>query len=322
MRISLFLILTALTGLLACEQIVEEPLPPHTPRLVVFAFWEAGQPLDAYVSRSYGALEDLTAEEVLIRDATVSLEIDGQPIPLTYRDTTYEPWPGFGQTFYTGKYEAERDAEADKIYTLRVSHPDYESVQATAVVPRPPVVRRAWIERDVFRTVDPLGNDQGSQSLLHVEVEDPAGVGDYYEVRDVDLWYEYPGFRPGLQRETLYVPGEAVIASEGGYAPGSRAIPDTDFDGQSGTLTFLISLPSAYDEPAMQDSLVIQSLVMTVRTFGATYAGYLEKLDLQRETQNGGLNFFPAEAVVVPSNVEDGYGIVAGISAHRDSFPQ
>ena len=323
MRLPLILCIGLLGAVLACEQIVEEPLPPHTPSLVLYAFLEPGQPIDAYLSRSFGALDKLTIEQLIVDDAEASLETGGQTLPLTFRDTLYTlPW--LGTTQLTGKYEAGRVAASGETYTFRVSHPDYEAVTATTTVPQLPVVRRAWIEANVARITDPLGGDGGSQSLLKVEIDDPAGPGDYYEISAASILFSYPNYGPGLNWEILFVQGEAEISSEGTYEARRRAVPDDAFDGQTTVLSFLITLPNAYDDPATQDtlSLDIQNIVVETRTYGTAYAQYLEKLELQRATQSGGLNLFPAEAVVVTSNVAGGYGIVASYGAKRDSFPQ
>ncbi|GAB4421729.1 MAG: hypothetical protein OHK0039_36970 [Bacteroidia bacterium] len=305
--------------LAACDAIVDRPLPEHTPRLVVNAFFQPGLPMDVYLTRSYGPLEDLSLDDILVSDARVELFKSNQSLGvLPYRDTVFNANPFPGEPNVSGKYESAQVADTGATYTLRISHPTYGEAEATTRIPLPVRVRRVWVEQSVAQTIDNFGNTQGFQSLVYVEIDDPAGEVNFYEF-GAKLWVQDSlyGSDPFVYDAFLY--GTATPGTNGGYDFDSALPNDAGKDGQTITYVFLTYLHNAYEEKRTID---IQSVVLTSSSYNEDYARFKEELNRQRSTNTGGFTLIPPEAVIVYSNVEGGYGIFSGITTSRDSFPQ
>lgn len=313
------ILLIALIAFSACETTVDIPLPPHEKRIVVNSLLEADKEIEVYVSQSYGPTEDLNAEEVMLPDATVELLQDNAVIStLAYRDTTIEDWLGDGSMIKLGKFVAEGIiARAGETYTLRVAHPDYPTVTATATAPPKVRVITGEFVREAARKVYEDGYTE-IQSFFRVTIKDTAAFDNFYKLESLSITTTdfFGGGQDTVQLEIWSIEGEAMLTGDGSYESNSRFVSDESFNGQEQVIDFLITLPSYYINNQQVMDYDIFGFEGRISTSFKTYKNYIEKIELQRNNQ-GGIGFLPSEPVVVDSNVENGYGIFGGSTQTR-----
>ncbi|MEL6674764.1 MAG: DUF4249 domain-containing protein [Bacteroidota bacterium] len=306
-----------LVGALACEQTLDRPLPEHTPRLVVYGFLSPGEIVDVYVSRSYGPLDELSIDELLIPDASLDLKLGSSSYTdPTYIDTIFFP---SDPNTATGAYRfAAARPEVGQTVSLEVSHPDYETVSAQTVVPNPIEVVGGNLEQNAYREVQPDGSGE-YQSLLHITVDDPADITNFYRVGECWMGVEDPNQPNNLIWEPVEVLGPAVLSQSGGYVADGTYASDESINGQVGDLTFLVRLRNAFDDPAQIQEFAVREVAVFTETADEAYARFQEDLDLQRNSL-GGISLTAPEPIIVFSNIENGYGLLGGLVTSRDTL--
>ena len=321
-----FLIPFLLLALSSCQKELDVPLPEHKKRLVVNAFLTAGKSLDVYLTRSYGPLEDVDKLDLFVKDATVEVYEAGSLLgKLNAQDTiVYESdWVSGDSTAKTlWKYSSDAiSIQGGKSYELRASHPDYESITATTRVPANPEVLSVALQQNVARSTFEDGSFV-HQSLLDIRFTDEAGVSDQYRTR-VSIEFEIP-FEPGeyVWQELWASEGGAVSGKDntGAYLSDGLWLSDAGNDGQTIDGQFLIILPNAYDQQPQPTPLNIRTVKVELVRANADSYEYLRKLKQQEDNASNGFEFFPPEAIVVYSNVTQGYGIFGGLGISEIEF--
>ena len=317
-RIHLYILSVAILGVLSsCQKDLNVPMPEHTPRLVVNSFLDPGKPVDVYLSRSYGPLEDIDKLDLLIKDAVVEIWKDEQKLQtFTYQDTTVDMFDfETGGTYQQqlGKYtDPDFRVEAGQTYTLKVSHPDYEDVSARTTAPEMPEIISAEIEQNVARETS-IGEFSAAQSLLHIKIKDPSLSGESYFIQ-IDLEYEDP-IEPGLWvTESLSeVAGPVARRNhEGAYEVETAWLKDDSRSGDTVSGDILVILPYAYMERSQYKPLNIRNMLIKLHTVNEESRLYIDELFTQRDNLDG-FDIFPTESVVVYNNIENGYGIFGGL---------
>lgn len=335
---------TAVTLLLAaCTTDLEVPFPQHEPKLTLNTFLTEGEPIDLYLTRSFGTLEDATVDKILIRDAQVQLFRNGDLIDnMVFADTmlvdtifsySYSPGPGQPDTTVylieqrqTAKYLPSQAIDlprAGETYRFVVTHPSYGTASAETTIPGRPDVLGISIVRDSIETRDFIDGYQDKWTALKVRLNDPGGEENYYNfstnigyrypvmiVPEADTVYNWDWAYTNIERD----PGGTVY---GGVGP----LSDRDFDGTRTTLLAWLRLPGCcgYFQDTDEDNYEYINLSVQVVSMTEAYARFQEKLDLQRENRLDGIEsaFLPTEPVVIPSNVEGGYGVVGAFNVTR-----
>ncbi len=321
-----FCLFIVLLGLLsACEKSVELPLPPHDPKIVVNARLSAGDSIEVYVSRSYGPLEDVDSENIQLTDATVEILDNGQSLgQLAYRDTTVQDFWGSGEIIL-GKYVLRNHlAQADHTYSIKVSHPDYESVTAETTVPKAMKITQAEVAQNAFRKVYGDGYAE-YQSLLRITVDDPAAIENFYRINHLQITVRNtfePSIPDSIFTMDIYVEGVAEEAGDGGYEALESYGKDETFDGTSGTIDFLCYLPTSDLAPNEIFDMEFTELIITSLSANADWYQYIDKVNLQRGSDIDDIGLFPSESVVVYTNVENGYGIFGAATKKTVQIPQ
>ncbi|MEZ4851632.1 MAG: DUF4249 domain-containing protein [Bacteroidia bacterium] len=299
----------------SCEQDLEVPFPPHEPKLVLNAYLHADKPFDVYITRSYGALEDVEVADILIPDATVEV-YNGSDLlgTLNYRDTTMVD-SFINKTYVLGKYHLDGlMVEAGKTYTIKASHSKYESVSATATIPAKPIVTKAEIVQDIYIYQYSVNGEVygNGQSRIDVTVDDPAGPNYYdFEVA-IEL---FDSTFNNLVYYQLDIQNNMVFDPEGGYYGDQLPMTDEDFDGGEGKMELLTWLPEEYGLLKDRKPLDIRKIYIQAISLSPDYYEFKRKFELQRENRgNDDLGIIPSEAIIIYSNVEGGYGIVAGFN--------
>lgn len=305
--------------LAACEVTIDRPLPPHEPKLVLHAFTQPDDSLRLSLTRSYGPLEKVTVNDLLVDDATVRMWFNGiEQTPVVYRDTVIDPFFGTRSGYYLPRPAVPR--EGDRV-TIEVSHPEYGTARGETVLPTRAAVVKAEIIQDAFRQSRGDFNGQSyTQSLLRLTFDDPAGVENRYQVTFLRMLTVDPALPGILIPEVVQVYGVATPSSDGGFEASSQFADDDGKDGQQIVVDFLCELPNAFVEPAQWRAYEIDSLELFFLNANRDFAEYQEKLLLQRDANNGGISLTPSEPVELYDNIEGGFGVVGGFLEQQENL--
>ena len=109
---------------------------------------------------------------------------------------------------------------------------------------------------------------------------------------------------------SLEVLGPAASASTAGYEAETVYIYDDDFDGERKRITLLCYMDNSTASPDEIEDYEWQEIILKCFTFTKELARYQEKSEQQMEALDiEAIGLFPSEPIVVPSNIEGGYGI-------------
>ena len=300
--------------LIGCETVVDINIPEEPPRLVLNAFLQADSAVVVELTESRSILTNDFLPAV--SGALVTLLEEEQPV------ATLE------ESDRTGIYFSSFTPSIGKSYTLRVNKVGFEPVEGTTVIPAPMVVRAVMadtVTMDRRFSSDPH-DAKATFSLGEVRImlDDPGNERNYY---GVSAYHYERGFKGERNSRGDYVitdtvrtvrslyfssddPATASIVDEfaGGGETSSNIISFSDefFNGKTYSLRLTQNVLSNWDAAYTQLHLVLHA------TDEAQYR-YFRAVQLQYENQD---NPF-AEPVQVYSNVENGFGIVAGSSVSR-----
>ncbi|MDX2245729.1 MAG: DUF4249 domain-containing protein [Bacteroidia bacterium] len=313
------LLLAVAIAVLSCERDLEIPLPEHTPKLVINGYLKAGKPIEIYVTRSYSIVEKVEVNDILVPNATVLL-LEGDIIrdTLSYRDTTIVDSFFTQKTVKLGKYYSETiKAESGKSYTVRVSHDKYGTATASTTIPPTPKVTDAKIDQDVYLSLYTDFDGQVyayGQSMVKVKIDDPAGQKNFYDF-EVAIDYESPNFPGQPFFSPLYTRNNTYRDPEGGYYGDEKPFTDEGFDGTIKTLDLVTELPDNYTLLSERKALTIQKIYVKAISVNEDYYRFKNKFDLQLQNRDvDDFGIIPTEAIVVYSNVEGGFGVLAGFN--------
>jgi hypothetical protein len=297
-----------------CESTVEVDVPEHDPQLVVNSFFASDSRWVVEVSRSTGAFEDADLDDphFTIDNATVTVEAPGQPaLRLSYTDTlTSEPLIG-GRLPLPGAYTSmERHPAPGQLYTVRVDADGFEPVEATSrIPPSVPITVSSTVRRMDDQYVDPPAVQQ--RRTLTLALQDPPDEDNYYWVRVAQIGRTFSREVRFTTRDRSILNDAPTDLDDTGKATLSRAFfSDALFDGRRHEIELDVDevvSPDDADSP-------YPYFVVEVGALSEDLYDYLVSLRTFDETVD---NPF-AEPVNVYSNVEDGYGIVAG--RHIETF--
>lgn len=297
------------------ESITEVEFPDADPRLTVNSYFTADSTWRVYVSetRSQGDLPQenaLGAQRTLpaVTDATVELLRDGRLVDTLQRIPPQTTSSALAERF-DGLYGSAQTPTRGATYTLRVSAPGFETARAENTVPAPVTVREAvyrdsvWVETDESsaRESRPVGQ-------FSFRFNDPAGVDNYYRVvlyAIENCYFRY--FQPipfDINAEVnrdIFADPTTVTGDwlEDFPLRGRVVFTDASFDGKEYNLT--VSFPT-------RGSIRDDGYVAILSAISKEYYDYAYSVRVQEATEK---NPF-AEPVGIRSNVEGGYGVVAG----------
>lgn len=309
-------LLPLLLMLYACEVSVDRPLPPHEPKMVLQAYLSPELPLALYLSRSYGPLERVTMNELLIKDANVQITVDGQPqSPVVYHDTL----SFFGFEDSTGFYVVpDAQVASGQRIAFAATHPDYGTASGETTIPSGADITRIGVVQNAYREIFGPG-DAYTQSLLQLQVADPPGEANYYRVREMYFAFRDPEFPQQQQYGAASILGPAVPSSDGGFVADGRYASDEANNGGPLDLEFVVELPNAYAPANDWREVIIDTIFLDLEFANEDYARYQEQLQLQRES-SGGIQITPSEPVEPYDNIEGGFGAIGAFLTRRDTL--
>ena len=287
MKITKFLVLALILVLSSnCsedffDQVVEVEVPEHTPSLAVTCFIaDSDSVLRVFVSNTLGILDNSSFSE--IPDATVELYKDGDLLyTLPYRDENF--------------YELQDITPlgiSNATYTLRVSAPGYDPVEATQQMPQPVPIQNVTFEADGALTID---GDRAD--AIDIEWNDPANIENYYAVTgNVSLrvdTFEFPD-------NNIFLESSDPLAESVDDRSGV-IVRDATFDGRNTEFAiYTYNMPDyeLYEEVILE--ITLRSISRDRYLFEKSVSAYRDSRD----------NPF-AEPVIVHSNFTNGAGIFA-----------
>ena len=311
------LLLVVALSFSACETIVDVDIPNEPPRLVANAFLQADSAVVVELTQSQSIL--INADLKSVRGATVSLLEEAQPVATLEESQT----PGIYFSTFT--------PSVGKTYTLRVSKDGFESVEAITFIAPPVPIQSIEMDTSVF--INSYLNFEDSLIIdrnvvvdeVRLSLDDPTNERNYYEVSMyryiIQLQPRYDDENNFIDNDTVRYFSPIYLRSDDPAIAGGESDPlegdsevygiallfnDDLFDGRQYSLRFRPEQYGFYNDQEPQ-------LYVVLRTINEAQYRYLRSVDLQYENEG---NPF-AEPVQVYTNVQNGFGIVAGSSANQ-----
>ncbi len=280
----------------ACETVVVVDVPVRDNLPVIIGRVIPGQQPAVRLSRSYPVLDDTWADRSLY-DATVALFEDdvyvgpmrSYDIPGTYRlDTAVVP-----------------DFRPDGLrrYRVEVRHPELPPARAETLTP--PAILPVALR---FGDTVTLGGEEHLELLFRLE--DPAGRSDFYFLE----LYAESGFFVG---QVCYRNLEETFEGQPAFFPDFGQLPqycgrvyftDERFDGTAHEIRLLVPLEEGgFEGPVTAGT--------TFRVVLGLLSEDLYRYELAERLQQDTEGNPFAQPVIVPGNVEGGFGILGGFNA-------
>ncbi|MDX5346166.1 MAG: DUF4249 domain-containing protein, partial [Hymenobacteraceae bacterium] len=208
---------------------------------------------------------------------------------------------------FKGYYQSKNyRPQVNSRYKLEVSAPGFPAAKAFCEIPAKVKIQKASIR-------DSAGIDEGGSyySRLLVTFHDPADAKNYYNLagKQVQTYNPTP-WDPNAPVSYYFSPiyffSELPTVSDAGDV--GVLLKDDLFSGRSYDLA-LNYYPSYYGSGTPTDG---DTLLIAFKTVSFDYYEYFRKLQLHFYNQGGDL--FTGEPVVMPNNIQGGYGLFAGYS--------
>ncbi len=287
------------------EKIDDFPLRPS--KLVVNCYFAENGNWEFQVSKSLSVLDN--ADLSLINNATVKL-FDETGLLATVSEQNENSW-------YT---ITDNLPQVGHTYSIEVSSPDFGStLKASDIVPIPVpidnielvIIDSAFYE---YQYEDYNGNmiievSGDITANLFVTINDPAETDNYYQIKVYRIdTFDYDEFNSSIEKREIQITSNnvAVENNSNNYGSSSLLFSDKVFDG----LTYEISLE-------FNDWVNSNSNYYYIELLSMSKVGYLYRKTVTDFSDSQGDMF--AEPVQVYSNIENGFGIFAGVSSHTDS---
>ena len=326
-------IIIILVLFISCTKGLDVPLPEHKPKLTLNTFLSEGSPIDLYVSRSFGLLENVALSAIAVPDAEVELWRDGQLLDvMVFVDTIITDTTGiytenrgpnlpdttyyFTQNYVGAKYIPSKTLPlpvAGETYAFVVRHPKYGEARGETIIPEKPDILDVRLAKDSlsFQALDYGSKMYWSALEINLQSSQPDIAysfltGIEYEQKDhFDTTFIFRNF-------DWRWPGEEILRDPDGYTyTVTRPVRNTLAEDPFSPLLWLQFPNCCYG--GFEQEYNFLKLHLYALSITEDYANYSEKLRTQVDTRLSGLEsvFVPSEPVVVPGNVEGGYGLVA-----------
>lgn len=277
----------------SCEIVVDLDVTPHESLLVVNSVINSSKDsLFAYVSYSQGSFD--TGSVAYLNDAVVNIYEDNVFLgAMSYLSIPQNSNEFDLPTDTIYKYYLPYSPMAESLYSLQVSHPNYQDVEAHTLLPK-----TVPFSIDTLLVLGEM--DYQSDIRLQLSFED-LEEENFYRLRVFTAKNQYNYYS---QFETSDVSIVSNIGpGENSTFFGSDALFDDElFNGEKKTITldFLVYGDSSSDH------------LLELSSISKDYFLYLRSLNLYFNNNN--FSIIPGEPVQVYSNIENGLGIMGSIS--------
>jgi len=302
MKRFLVLVPAILIFTVSCQKVIEVEYPSVVPRLNVNCLFVPDKPFKVRIGK-IRQLDD-TASSYIVTDAVCIIqEKGGVQEQLLYTEN--------------GFYISEQlIPKPGKIYTLEVSHPDFETVTATDTMPRP--VEPSQIYFTLNTLYDAL--DQSFFHDLNIRFQDLSNDKNYYELRIIlEQFYDEDTTHTQL---TLARTNDLSLLNTGlmDYEPSSIPFNDNMFDGQNYFLSTYYTLPFSGMSGDGQVSYNSHNLIVHFNALSHQHFLYKRKMIMHLSNQESDIFEGVGDPIQMYSNIEKGYGIFAAYNPHIDTL--
>lgn len=318
-----------LLSLLSCDEdrfspIVEIDIPPHTPRLVIRADWSAGSDsLAVFVSKSRGVLDKTPTNfnqtysywngRDTIRNVNEYYDtVANAKVELLRNGQLLGTIPYFNKGYHYAKGLLKLDTISGTTYTIRVSAPNFETVEASQIIQNKFNILRGGyrangaVASDPF---DPFSSPEKGDELT-IELQDNGNDENYYTLESLNS-NRWGGNYVFISRDSA---GKTYTAQN--YLRNidpvmeDAFLPDRTFNGKNYVWRFWLQ-PDTYfyysNGNRFKSKLKTgDKIQMRIRSSSKDYVLFVKTLDLAYNAQD---NPFFTEPVILHSNVKKGYGI-------------
>ncbi|QHT66988.1 DUF4249 domain-containing protein [Rhodocytophaga rosea] len=283
----------------SCETIIKLDFPEHSSKLVINGLLTPDSLVRVAVYKSLPVFDNQSVSYV--SDATVVLFEDERLIDTLRFNQAFRQYmagsfkPGIG-----------------KEYRLEVSAPGYDPVKASCSIADEVKIIQTQLK-------DSAGIDEygAYYSQLSLTFNDPPGVKNYYNLFGLVPAVLIPWIpsNSGADRDTVYFYNPQYFFSnlplvEYTYGNGI-VLNDELFDGNTYTLS--VNFYPQYNYRSNIPDARKERMKLIFKNTDFIYYNYNRKLQPHIGNQNGGI--FSGEPVIMPTNIENGYGIFSGYSA-------
>ncbi|MEO1416632.1 MAG: DUF4249 family protein [Bacteroidota bacterium] len=342
--LSVSLLLTAVS----CEVDLEVPFPEHEAKLTLNTFLEPENFLQLYVSRSYGVLDNnITDSAIQVRDAQVSVFRNGEFLDvMVFRDTVISDtilevfqvttpqgvdttivseiiidWPG--AAYFTKN--PQRKPLPGEAYSFVVTHPTLGQAEAETTIPAAIEIQGVSLAIDSISNRDIEGSEF-SWNALNIMFNDPPDQENFYKFSGFIQYQQQRINSPEI--DTLGQFDQLAIDlqqdADGFLSRDLSPLPDVAFNGgvPATVTTWFRIVTQTFDFNGNPVPPSIVSVDIEMFSMDKGYAIFSEKKFLQERSYTTGIEsaFFPAEPVILNSNVEGGYGLVGSFNRTRFTF--
>ena len=306
--LSLFL----LTSCDEMETVVEIDIPPHEPMLVLISIIDTESEIRVLVSHSVGAYEQSIPSCII--DAEVLLYengdfIDTLSIDMLNPDTINVYSSNRESYIIMNYYKSNYIPNNNSSYTIKVNHPEYESITASTYIPQDIVINDVYV--DTLANDESIGvsfsfNDNGNQQNYYrlkmfskctkTWIDEYGYEEEYGYTGHVEMMSNDPSFPRGIPFDGYTFYGNEVIFT------------DDLFNGQEKNIS--IDVDSDGFRYSDCDTVIIKFSTFSDDTY--TYYN-----SLGDHIDKGELGIFGGEVIPVFSNVENGLGVLISINAQQ-----
>lgn len=289
--------------------VIDVTLPPHVPRLVVRADWESNtDSVAVFVCKSRGALDNTPYNYQSAFDTVANTKVEvfknGQligTIPYTYG----------GYHIAKGLFTLDTLGSS---YTLRISAPNFETIEATQQTMRLPNATNFSYRLNAAVLPDPLGGGGGERvDEIAFDIQDIGSEQNYYDATSLSLGYRDTTGRFWTQN---------ITHTSLDNLTEDNILPDNTFNGRAyrwrlgneGTWDFCYSENgrTVCRRPRTGDRFS-----MTLRSVSRDWFLFRKSRNLLRDAQD---NIFFSEPVILHTNIKNGYGVFTIYSRKRITF--
>ncbi len=294
------------------DSVIEVKTEPAKPLLVVNAFWEAGNDsLAVFVSKSRDSKDNSFFN---VRDRGNLDYFSGydsvanSKVELFRNDQLLGEIPKFKGGYHVSKGRFKLDTASGVRYKIRVSAPNFPTVEATQVIQSKPKITQTIFRKDgalYQNPSDPFGQPQKGDDFSIEIADNGTEVNSYFLVNRGFDWYSRTGSN-STRSYDIYTQNLDPLAED-------LFLNDKSFNGETHRWR-LFARVSTFDG---QNAIIPKKgdyFVYFVQTFNKDWFLFNKTRDLLRDAED---NPFFTEPVILHSNIKGGYGLFTIYSEQR-----
>lgn len=301
----IYSILSFLLLLSSCEQTITIPIPDNGRKITLNSILHADSSIIVRLHESKHILSSSMSYKPLVSADVVLFENNNEIGKLTLSDNNSDYSGDF--SFYTISHQLK----AGNVYSIEAATEEHGTVLSKCTIPTPVQINNVKVEKS--NNTDPFGYESERHDF-ELNFSDPEGIENFYfiEVKFNDSYSYYDD----ITQEEVFVQNYFFVNIDSddpaaiaiyNYESG-LIIADEYFDGKDYTFYFY-STDSWYGgEPLKKFYVIFHSI-------SKEYYYYLKSLEHHKDALYDPF----AEPVQVYSNIENGFGIMAGLSTVVDS---